>query len=169
MAKQQIKQNITRFADARSEEVINAAKNLGAHAAIAQLPQGYNTQLHSDLRELSAGLKHQIGLARAFFGSPSLIILDEPTNNLDGTGEQMLMRAIRSAKERGASVIVMAHRRSALAAADQILVLKEGRIANYGPREAVLKQMTATNQSLSVVTAPSVEQTYLGAKHHEAT
>ncbi len=142
-----IAENISRFSDAPLETVIEIAKSVGAHAAIAQLPEGYDTLLDDDTHALSAGLKQQISLARAFFGNPSLIVLDEPTNNLDGAAETFLTHAIADAKQRGAAVAIFTHRRNALASADNLLVLQQGRLIDQGPPEDVLKRLPA-NQNL---------------------
>ena len=145
-----IAQNIARFSDAPLEKVFETTQALGVHAAIAQLPEGYETLLDPDKHELSAGLKQQLSLARAFFGAPSLIVLDEPTNNLDGTAETFLTHAIADAKRRGAAVAIFSHRRSALTSADNLLVLQKGRLIDQGPPEDVLKRLPA-NQNLRIV------------------
>jgi ATP-binding cassette subfamily C protein len=121
--------------------VIAAAKSAGAHEMILDLPHGYDTPVGGNGGGLSSGQKQRIGLARALFGNPDLIVLDEPNANLDGAGEQALARAIRALKERGAMVVVIAHRASVLGLCDKLLVLAQGAAQAFGPRAQVLAQL----------------------------
>src|SRR5215218_550664 len=137
-----IAQNISRFdPDAKSDAIIAAAKEAGVHEMIIKMREGYDTQIGEQGTALSAGQAQRVGLARALFGNPFLIVLDEPNSNLDTEGDEALTRAVRSARERGAIVVVVAHRPIGIEAVDQLLVLKDGRMQAFGPKETVLGQV----------------------------
>jgi ATP-binding cassette subfamily C protein len=137
-----VAQNIARFQEgADSAKIVEAAKLANVHDLIQRLPDGYNTQLMEGGARLSAGQRQRVALARALFGDPVLLILDEPNSNLDAEGEAALDRAIRQSLDRGASVAVIAHRPSALAAIQQILVLNDGKTAALGPRDEILRKV----------------------------
>jgi ATP-binding cassette subfamily C protein len=137
-----VAQNIARFdPDAKPEKIVEAAKLANVHELILRLPDGYNTPLGENAARLSAGQKQRLALARALYGDPVLFILDEPNSNLDAEGEAALDRAIRSCLERGAAVVVIAHRPSALAAIQQILVLSDGKTAALGSRDEVMRKV----------------------------
>jgi ATP-binding cassette, subfamily C, type I secretion system permease/ATPase len=137
-----VAQNISRFdADANSDDIIAAAKEAGVHEMIIKMREGYDTQVGEQGAALSAGQAQRIALARALYGNPFLIVLDEPNSNLDSEGDEALTRAVRSARERGAVVVVVAHRPIGIEGVDQILVLKEGRMQAFGPKETVLSQV----------------------------
>lgn len=137
-----IAQNISRFdPEATSDGIISAAKEAGVHEMIIKMREGYNTQVGEQGTSLSAGQAQRVALARALYGNPFLIVLDEPNSNLDTEGDEALTRAIRSARERGAIVIVVAHRPIGVEAVDQILVLRDGRMQAFGPKEQVLAQV----------------------------
>ncbi|TYC58752.1 type I secretion system permease/ATPase [Rhodobacterales bacterium] len=137
-----IGENIARFRDgASSEDIIEAARVADVHDLIVGLPEGYNTLIGRGGRALSAGQRQRIALARAVFGNPFLIVLDEPNSNLDSQGEAALTNAIQTMKERGSIVVVIAHRPSAIASVDKILCLNDGKMAGFGPKEDVLKQV----------------------------
>lgn len=139
-----IKANICRQdANASSEAVIEAARAAGAHDLIVRMPNGYETQVGDGGSALSAGQRQRIALARALFGNPFLIVLDEPNSNLDAEGEVALAQAITSARARGAIVIVIAHRPSALASVDQVLVLAGGQVRAFGQKDQVLRAVSA--------------------------
>jgi ATP-binding cassette subfamily C protein len=134
-----IAENIARFSpDATSEGVIAAARNAGAHDLIVNLPQGYETQVGRDGARLSAGQSQRIGLARALYGNPFLVLLDEPNSNLDHDGELALNAAIAGVRSRGGIVIVIAHRPSLLAEVSHVLFLRNGTVEAFGPRDQVL-------------------------------
>lgn len=138
-----VARNIARFgADAVPEAIVAAAKLADAHDLIQRLPEGYDSRIGENGLKLSAGQRQRIALARALFGEPALLVLDEPNSNLDFEGEVALDKAIRAMKARGAAVILIAHRPSALAAVDRILVLREGRILDLGERDEVLRKFT---------------------------
>jgi ATP-binding cassette subfamily C protein PrsD len=131
--------NIARFrGDATADRIIEAAKASGVHELIQRLPEGYQTQIGERGAALSAGQRQRIALARALYGDPFLVVLDEPNSNLDAEGEQALTDAIFQVRRRGGVVVVIAHRPSALTALDQVLVMTEGRVQAFGPKDEVL-------------------------------
>ncbi len=137
-----VAQNIARFdPDASAEAIITAAKEAGVHEMIIKMREGYDTQIGEQGAALSAGQAQRVALARALYGSPFLIVLDEPNSNLDTEGDEALTRAVRAARERGAIVVVVAHRPIGIEAVDQLLVLKDGRMQAFGPKETVLGQV----------------------------
>ena len=137
-----VAQNICRFdPDANSEGIIAAAKEAGVHQMIIKMRDGYDTQIGEQGAALSAGQAQRVALARALYGDPFLIVLDEPNSNLDTEGDEALTRAVRAARERGASVVVVAHRPVGIEAVDMLLVLKDGRMQAFGLKETVLGQV----------------------------
>ena len=139
-----IGQNIARFAvDAKPEDIVAAAQEAKAHDFILGLPHGYNTLIGEGAQRLSAGERQRVGLARALYGNPVVVVLDEPNANLDAEGESALLQAIANVRRRGGTVIVVAHRPSAIAALDMLMVLRAGQSIAYGPRDEVLKKVLA--------------------------
>ncbi|WP_120994228.1 type I secretion system permease/ATPase [Stutzerimonas urumqiensis] len=138
-----ISENIARFRNVEPELVIQAAKVAGVHEMILQLPDGYDTLIGSDGVSLSGGQRQRIGLARAIYGTPRLIVLDEPNSNLDDVGERALAAALGQLKASGATVFVITHRTSILAQLDLLLMLRNGAIALYGPRDKVVAELNA--------------------------
>ena len=137
-----VAQNISRFdPEAKPEAVLAAAKEAGVHEMIIKMRDGYNTQVGEQGTALSAGQAQRVALARALYGEPFLIVLDEPNSNLDTEGDEALTRAVRAARERGAIVVVVAHRPIGIEGVDQILVLRDGRMQAFGPKETVLAQV----------------------------
>jgi len=137
-----IAQNIARFEPgAPADRILKAAHLAGVHDLIVHLPEGYETRIGEAGARLSAGQRQRVALARALYGDPFLVILDEPNSNLDTEGEAALGRAITSVRERGGIAIVIAHRPSALAPLDQLLVMAEGRPQMLGPRDQVLARL----------------------------
>jgi ABC-type protease/lipase transport system fused ATPase/permease subunit len=120
--------------------VIAAAKAAGVHDLIVSFPAGYETPLGEQGRALSAGQQQRIALARALYGEPFLVALDEPNSNLDVEGEEALAKAILGVRARGGIVIIVAHRPSALAAVDQVLVMMRGAQQAFGPRDEILSR-----------------------------
>lgn len=141
-----VAENIARFqADASSDDVIAAARLANVHDLISSLPNGYDTPVGSNGENLSAGQRQRVGLARALYGNPFLLVLDEPNANLDAEGDAALTDSIRAVRERGGIVIVVAHRPSAVIAVDKLLFMKGGRQVVFGPKNDVLKQITGDN------------------------
>lgn len=133
-----IAENIARFREIRSDEVIAAAQLAGVHELILKFPQGYDTHIGSSGGALSGGQRQRIALARAVFGSPKLLILDEPNSNLDDQGEKELVQALNRIKLNGCTTLVITHRTMILQCVDKILMLKDGQLAAFGPRYDVL-------------------------------
>lgn len=140
-----IKENIVRFRSGPDLDAmaVEAAKAAGAHDMILHLPGGYETMIQLGGSGLSAGQAQRIAIARALFGNPSMILLDEPNAHLDAVGEAQLVRTMAELKTRGAAVVIVAHRAGILAAVDRILVLREGRVEMVGSRDDVLAKLAA--------------------------
>jgi len=144
-----VAENIARLSEEIDPEaVVTAAKRAGAHEMILKLPNGYDTPAGPAGGRLSGGQRQRIALARALYKDPALLILDEPNSNLDATGEAALINAIKEAKSRGRTVVIMAHRPSAIAACDLLLMLEAGAPRAFGPKEEVLRQTTANYPQL---------------------
>jgi ABC-type protease/lipase transport system fused ATPase/permease subunit len=133
-----VAENIARFGELDSEKILQAAQRAGVHDMILRLPQGYETPIGEGGLALSGGQRQRIGLARAMFGEPSLIVLDEPNSNLDEAGDAALVAALREMQREKRTVFVMTHRLNVLEVVDAVMVLENGAIRAYGPREAVL-------------------------------
>jgi ATP-binding cassette subfamily C protein EexD len=144
-----IADNICRFSQQDSEKIIEASKTAGIHEMILRLPEGYDTVLNSNAGALSAGQRQRVGLARAIYGQPKLIILDEPNSNLDDQGERDLLTALRRIKESGRTVIVITHRTSILSMVDKLLLMKDGAVVKFGERDEVLKAVSTSNPKIS--------------------
>ena len=142
-----IRENIARFRDAEDADVIAAAVAAGVHELILQLPLSYDTQIGYGGSVLSGGQRQRIALARALFGNPKLIVLDEPNANLDAEGEEALRQIVRRIQQAGVTVIVITYRQSLLAAADLLAVMVEGQLRHFGPRAEVLGQLQLANQA----------------------
>ena len=137
-----VRDNIARFEPTDPAEVICAAKAAGVHELVGRLPLGYETRIGEGGSVLSGGQRQRIAFARALFGRPRLLVLDEPNSSLDAEGEQAFMRAIAEAKAAGTTVIIVAQRMSVLGLVDYLLVLRDGAIAQFGPRLEVLRAFT---------------------------
>ena len=150
-----IAQNIARLSDSPdSEKVVAAAKKAAAHEMIVNLPDGYDTRVTANGGKLSGGQMQRIGLARAMYDDPVIVILDEPNSNLDNEGSQALNQAIRALKEDGRSVLIMAHRPAAIQECDTLLVLDNGARAAFGPKDKVLREMISNHQEIQKNSAP---------------
>jgi ATP-binding cassette subfamily C protein PrsD len=148
--------NIARFDEnATSDAIIEAATIAGAHDMILRLPEGYRTRIGEGGAALSAGQRQRVGLARAAYGNPFLIVLDEPNANLDAEGEDALTKAIQTLRDRGCIVIVVSHRPSALAALNMAMVIYGGRVAAFGPREEVFAGIARASSRQAPAQAPS--------------
>ena len=141
-----IAQNIARMRAVDDAAVIEAAMLADVHEMILRLPDGYDTDVGMHGHRLSGGQKQRIALARALFGEPALIVLDEPNANLDGTGEQALQKALVELKCRQRTTLIVAHHPSTLRTADKLLVLKEGRVAAFGERDGMLRALMQQSQ-----------------------
>ena len=134
-----VAENIARFnPEASDEAIVNAALNAGAHDFIGSLPQGYNTNLDAVSFNLSGGQKQRINLARAFFGDPQILLLDEPDAHLDKQGERALVSAIANARDRGKTVLFVTQRMHLVNTADKVLIVDNGMVVKFGPREALM-------------------------------
>jgi ABC-type protease/lipase transport system fused ATPase/permease subunit len=140
-----VAENICRFDDrAGSDAILKAARIAGVHDIILRLPEGYSTRIGEGGMSLSAGQRQRIGLARAVFGDPFLVVLDEPNANLDADGENALSRAILVLRHNKCIVIVISHRPSALAALNMAMVLYEGKSIAFGPCEEIFARVRAS-------------------------
>jgi ATP-binding cassette subfamily C protein EexD len=151
-----ISENIARFGDADPEQVVQAARDAGVHDMILHLSEGYDTVIGQSGGALSGGQRQRIGLARALYGDPALIVLDEPNSNLDEQGEQALRAAIATCKQKGRTMVLITHSVSLLSYVDKLMLLKEGRLLAFGPRDEVLGQIQASKneaQSAQKLTA----------------
>lgn len=136
-----ISENVARFGDIDADEVVKAAKTAGVHEMILALENGYDTVIGAQGVMLSGGQRQRIGLARALYGEPVFVVLDEPNSNLDDVGEKALAAALSSIRQRGATVFIITHRISILAHVDKLLVMADGRVQLQGPRDQVLQKI----------------------------
>lgn len=150
-----IAENIARFDPAAtSENIVAAAKAAGVHDMIVHMPEGYQMQIGEGGAGLSAGQRQRIALARALFGNPFLVVLDEPNSNLDAQGDAALTEAIRSVRARAGIAVVIAHRPSALAGVDKVLAMANGQVQAFGNKEDVLRKILAPVPAQQVSTPP---------------
>ena len=150
-----ISENICRFGEIDAEQIVEAAKMAGVHELILRLPQGYDTVIGSNGGGLSGGQRQRIGLARAVYGSPRLLVLDEPNSNLDDQGERELVVALQRVKGQGTTVIVITHRTMVLMGMDKILVMKDGAAVSFGARDQVLAGLMAQSDGRK---APAISE-----------
>ncbi len=136
-----VAENIARFADIDSEGVVRAARRAGVHEMILRLPDGYDTLIGESGRALSGGQRQRLGLARALYGAPSLVVLDEPNANLDAAGEEALGEALGHLREDRITTVVISHRINILHSVDKILVLKDGQVELFGSRDEVMARL----------------------------
>ena len=139
-------ENIARFGEVDMTKVEAAARAVGLHEFILALPQGYDSPVGRDGAMLSGGQRQRVGLARAIYGDPVFVVLDEPNSSLDEEGDAALARAIASLKARGTTFVVMTHRTSVLAVADKMMVLRDGQVQAFGPRDEVLAALQKAAQ-----------------------
>ena len=145
-----VAQNISRFGELDSEQVVSAARAAAVHDMVLRLPQGYQTPLGEHGVRLSAGQKQRIGLARALYGGPRLVVLDEPDANLDDAGENALRDAISALRAGGVTVVLVTHRTALVQSADLLLVLRQGRVVHFGAPAQVLAAQQAGSAAVSV-------------------
>ena len=136
-----VKDNIARMGEVDGEKILQAAHRACAHEVILTFPQGYDTDIGEAGRSLSGGQRQRVGLARALYGSPKLVILDEPNSNLDEAGEQALIKALKNLKQMGATTIMITHKPDLLYTVDKILVLQQGQQVRFGDRDEVFGQL----------------------------
>jgi len=137
-----IRDNIARFrGDVTDEEVVRAANLAGVHELVLRMPKGYETDVGEGGVVLSAGQRQRVGLARAMLGDPAFIVLDEPNASLDAEGEDALLKAMESMKANGATVVIISHKPGIFRSADKLLVLREGRIDLFGPKDQVMARL----------------------------
>lgn len=150
-----IADNIARLGPPDAAKVVDAAKAAAAHDMILRLPEGYDTRITAIGGRLSGGQMQRIGLARAFYGDPVLLILDEPNSNLDNEGSLALNAAIRALKARGGAALIMAHRPAAIQECDTLLVLEDGTRRAFGPRDQVLREMVKNHADITRPSLPA--------------
>jgi ATP-binding cassette, subfamily C, bacterial exporter for protease/lipase len=150
-----IAENIARFGDVDADQVVEAAKLAGVHDMILRFPNGYDTQIGDSGSVLSGGQRQRIAFARAIYGNPSFVVLDEPNSNLDDVGEAALVRAIQELKRRGTTVILITHRTSIISVVDKLLLLVDGALQLYGPRDQVLLAIQQRAQAATNTNPPA--------------
>ncbi|MES3676581.1 type I secretion system permease/ATPase [Halomonas elongata] len=143
-----ISENIARFGEIDAERVVEAARRAGVHEMILRQPDGYDTRLSSTEGVLSGGQRQRLGLARALYGDPVLVVLDEPNANLDDAGERALGEALNRLKAQGTTLFVISHRERVLKSVDTLLVLQEGQPRFYGPKADVIAQLNSSKRHL---------------------
>jgi ABC-type protease/lipase transport system fused ATPase/permease subunit len=137
-----VRHNIGRFrADVTDEQVVRAAQLAGVHELILRMPKGYDTEVGEGGVILSAGQRQRVGLARSMLGEPAFVVLDEPNASLDAEGEEALLKAIETMKANGATVVIISHKPGIFRPADKLLVLREGRVELFGPRDQVMSRL----------------------------
>ncbi len=148
-----VSENIARFNEPDADQVVTAARKSGVHEMILRLPEGYDTRIGEAGCVLSGGQRQRIALARALYGDPAFIVLDEPNSNMDGEGEEALRVTLNEFKQAGKTVVVIAHRPSIIQTADKILVLRDGQIEQFGMAAEVMQRFGRSPSPLTPVTA----------------
>ena len=136
-----VSENIARFGEIDPEQVVQAARDAGVHDMVLHLPDGYDTVIGQSGGVLSGGQRQRIGLARALYGRPRIVVLDEPNSNLDEQGEAALNAALQTLREQQCTVLIITHRTSILAQVDKLLLMHEGKVVDFGPRDTVLANL----------------------------
>lgn len=152
-----IAENIARFGTLDGEAVILAARQAGVHDMILRLPQGYDTRLSTDGGSLSGGQRQRIALARALYGDPALLVLDEPNSSLDDLGEMALIHALSDLKRRGKTLVLISHRPTVLNIVDKLLVLRDGAVHMFGNRDEVLAALRQAGMAGTTTPLTSVK------------
>ena len=150
-----VAENIARLGTVDSVQVVNAAQRARVHEMILSLPEGYDTRVDNAGMQLSPGQRQRIALARALYGNPRLVVMDEPNSNLDGLGEQALAEALADLQRQLVTVIVVTHRNGLVRNMSQMLVLDGGRVQHYGPTAQVL---VALDRQKNIASAQNVVQ-----------
>jgi ATP-binding cassette subfamily C protein EexD len=143
-----ISENIARFGDIDPEKVVEAAKMADVHDLILHFPEGYDTIIGATGGNLSGGQRQRIGLARALYGNPVLVVLDEPNSNLDEQGELALENALVQLKQKRVTVIIITHRNNVLSKVDKLMILKDGSLVVYGPKDQVISYLQQQQASI---------------------
>jgi len=151
-----IAENIARFGEIDGEKVIEAAQQAGVHEMILRFPKGYDTPIGTGGSFLSGGQRQRIALARALYGGPPFVVLDEPNSNLDDVGEAALVQAVQAQKAAGRTLVIVTHRTSILSAVDKLLLLREGTVQAFGPRQQVLDALARAAQGAISAARPAV-------------
>jgi ATP-binding cassette subfamily C exporter for protease/lipase len=150
-----VAENIARFGELDPAQVEAAARSVGLHEFILTLPKGYDSPVGREGAMLSGGQRQRVGLARAIYGNPTFVVLDEPNSSLDEQGDAALASTIAQLKSRGTTFVVMTHRTSVLGVADKMLLLKDGQTQMFGPRDEVLKALSdAATQARQPAASP---------------
>ncbi|KKC33963.1 type I secretion system permease/ATPase [Devosia psychrophila] len=153
-----IAENIGRFQNAGSAEVLSAAMRAGVHEMIQKLPQGYETQIGVGGRQLSGGQRQRVGLARALFNNPAIVVLDEPNANLDSDGETALMQVLANLKKEGTTVIFVSHKMNLVNLSDKTIILREGRLQRMVPTREIVRPAVTVNSAARVVAVSASSQ-----------
>jgi PrtD family type I secretion system ABC transporter len=153
-----IADNIARLDEPDSDKVIRAARLAGLHEMILQMPKGYDTYIGENGAVLSGGQRQRVGLARALYGDPKLVVLDEPNASLDDVGELALLQAMAYLKQMGTTVVIITHKVSLLSTVDKLLVMQDGALAVFGPRDGVLQHLLQQQQKLQAAVQPAATQ-----------
>lgn len=148
-----ISENIARFGEIDPEKVVEAAKMADVHDLILRLPEGFDTMIGATGGNLSGGQRQRIGLARALYGNPALVVLDEPNSNLDEQGESALEKALIKLKQKQCTVIIITHRNNVLSKVDKLLILQDGNLAVYGPKDQVISYIQKQQQQAAMPAA----------------
>jgi ATP-binding cassette subfamily C exporter for protease/lipase len=163
-----ISENIARFAQVEPAKVEEAARAVGLHEFILSLPQGYDSPVGPDGARLSGGQRQRVGLARALYGNPVFVVLDEPNSSLDDEGDAALAQAILQAKARGTTFVIMTHRTSVLGVADKMLVLQDGAQQLFGPRDEVMAALKKAQQEFQQRQQSQLQSRVLAAASQSA-
>lgn len=163
-----VAENIARFGDIDAEQVVLAAQRAGVHEMILHLPHGYDTMLGDGGGGLSGGQRQRLGLARAMYGDPSLIVLDEPNSNLDDLGEQALVQAINDLRQRGKTIVLITHRTSIISITTRLLLLRDGALDMFGPSNLVLNALQEKTQRALVAQQQAQAQAVMAQQAAEA-
>jgi ATP-binding cassette subfamily C protein EexD len=153
-----ISENIARFGDVDAEQVVQAAKDAGVHEMVLCLPQGYDTIIGQSGGVLSGGQRQRIGLARALYGNPSIVLLDEPNSNLDDQGEKALSAAIATLREKACTTLMITHRASVLSQVEKLMLMNDGLVVGFGPRDEILRKMKAAQEKTLTVAGSNPDQ-----------